>query len=111
MTDLVQVLVTCPSEENATTIAHVLIHNRLAACVQILGPIKSFFRWNGKVDEVLEWQCVIKTRRACFLPLQKLVLENHPYEIPELIAVPIVEGSEAYLAWVRGEVIYSSVDM
>src|SRR4051812_4652645 len=83
----------------AEQIAAELISRRLAACAQVTGPITSTFRWQGKVENADEWMCTAKTGRQQLAAIQKLLDEIHPYEVPELIATPIVDGSAAYLKW------------
>jgi periplasmic divalent cation tolerance protein len=101
MNDFVQVVTTTDREEDARRIAGVLVEKRLAACVQIVGPISSVYRWQGKVESAREWQCQIKTRQALLDDLSESIREVHPYEVPEIIAVPIVAGSRDYLTWLE----------
>jgi periplasmic divalent cation tolerance protein len=99
MIEFVQVLTTTGNRQDADEIAAQLVSRRLAACVQIGGPIISTYRWQGKVDTAEEWTCTIKTRRDKLAAIHTLLKEIHRYEVPELIATPIVDGSEAYLHW------------
>lgn len=99
MSDFVQVITTTGTRDVAQRIAVELVDRRLAACVQIGGPIQSTFRWRGKVDTNEEWTCTAKTSRAKLAAIQELMARLHPYEVPELVATPIVDGSEAYLKW------------
>lgn len=99
MTDYLQISTTTASEEQAHEIAAALVERRLAACVQILGPIQSVYRWQEKIEQASEWLCMVKTRRALFAEVEAAIRELHSYECPEIVAVPIVEGSAAYLAW------------
>jgi periplasmic divalent cation tolerance protein len=102
------VLTTCKSDNQAELIARHLVDKRLAACVNILPAVRSIYRWEGNVEEATEVMLLIKTRSDLFADLQAAVTELHSYEVPELIALPIVEGSNAYLAWLNGELRASS---
>lgn len=101
MTDFVQITTTTGNRQDAEQIAAELISRRLAGCVQVSGPITSTFRWQGKVETAEEWVCVIKTSRAQVAAVQAALAEIHPYEVPEVIATPIVAGSTAYLKWLE----------
>lgn len=99
MTEFVQITTTTGKRQDAEQIAAELVSRRLAACVQVSGPIESTFRWQGKVETSEEWMCVIKTARAQMAAILRVFEEVHPYQVPEIIATPIVDGSEAYLKW------------
>lgn len=99
MSDLLQITTTTGTREVAERIAVELVDLRLAACVQVSGPITSTYRWQGKVENAEEWLCSAKTSRAMLPAIQDLLKRLHPYELPELIATPITGGSEAYLKW------------
>jgi periplasmic divalent cation tolerance protein len=99
MTDYIQVLTTVERKEDAERIARTLVEARLAACVQLLGPITSTYRWKGAVETAQEWQCVAKSRRDAYAQLEEAIRSVHPYEVPEILAVSIVAGSREYLAW------------
>ena len=103
MSGHIQVLTTAENKEDANKIAKTLVDNGLAACVQIIGPISSIYRWKGKTVEGEEWLCVIKTRSGLYDRVEKEILELHPYEVPEIIATSIVRGYERYLNWVDKE--------
>lgn len=104
MTDLVIVTTTCPDEALAIRIADLAVTERLAACAQVQGPIRSAFRWQGVVDHATEWYCHLKTTRERYPALELRIRELHPYEVPEIVAVPVVAGSPAYLGWVAESV-------
>jgi len=104
MADCLQVLTTVGSEEEAGRIASLLIERRLAACVQVAGPILSRYRWRGEVEEEREWQCLAKTTRGAYPALEAAVREVHSYDQPEIVATPIVAGSAPYLAWIEENV-------
>lgn len=103
MTDVIIVLVTTGAEEEAEKIARTLVEERLVACVNIINPIRSIYRWEGKIQDDREWLLVIKTRQAHFAAVETRVKALHSYQVPEVIALPITAGSEPYLEWVRKE--------
>ena len=103
MTDKIVVLSTCDSEDHATRLARHLVEQRLAACVNILPQVRSIYRWEGKVEDATEWILVIKSRRDLFASLRTEIEKMHSYDVPEIIALPVVEGSEAYLGWLEHE--------
>jgi len=98
-TQALQVFVTFPTRESAESVAEGLVANHLAACAQILGPIKSVYRWQGQIESASEWLCLIKTSQKAFQDLANFVQSRHPYEVPEIIALPICDGIPAYLNW------------
>jgi periplasmic divalent cation tolerance protein len=102
-TDALVVLVTTPTPEHAAEIARALVDERLAACGNVVPGLRSIYRWEGKVQEDAEALLVLKTTRARFDALRARVLALHPYELPEVIALPIEEGSAPYLAWIAAE--------
>jgi periplasmic divalent cation tolerance protein len=104
MTDCCQVTTTWPDQATADQAATVLVGERLAACAQVLGPLKSTYRWQGSTAMAEEWYCHLKTTTDRLATLQKRVRELHPYEVPEIIALPILSGDEPYLDWIRAEV-------
>jgi periplasmic divalent cation tolerance protein len=99
MTEFLQVTTTVGTRPDAERIASELVERRLAGCVQVSGPIQSTYRWQGAVETAEEWMCVAKTSREHFAAIERLLAELHPYEVPELLATPIVAGSDAYLKW------------
>jgi len=107
MSEHLQVLTTAGSEEEAGRIAALLVERRLAACVQVIGPIASRYRWRGEIEEEREWQCLAKTTRAAYDRVEAAIREAHSYENPEIIALPIVAGSAGYLAWIEENVSHS----
>jgi periplasmic divalent cation tolerance protein len=103
MTDKIVVLTACDSEEQAARLARHLVEQRLAACVNILPNVRSIYRWKERVEDSGEWMLVIKSRRDLFLALRAEIEKIHSYEVPEMIALPVVDGSEAYLGWLEHE--------
>jgi periplasmic divalent cation tolerance protein len=99
MTDKIAVLSTCESEEQARAIARALVEARLAACVNIVPGMHSVYRWKDAVEEAAELLLIIKTSRAMLPRVQAALQRLHTYEVPELVALPIVDGSESYLNW------------
>lgn len=94
------VLVTIDTEEKAVALAQALVEARLAACVS-LSPIQSVYRWQGTVNCDREWQLVIKTDLSRFDDLAQFITQHHPYDVPEIIALPITAGSTPYLTWMK----------
>ncbi len=105
MTDKIVVLSACASQEEAGEIARVLVEKRLAACVSMLPGARSIYRWKGVVEEETEVLLMIKSSRGLFNQLRAELERMHSYEVPEVIAVPVVEGSERYLAWMDRELV------
>jgi periplasmic divalent cation tolerance protein len=104
MTEYVHVLTTVSSEEEAKRIADDLLDRRLAACVQVVGPIVSRYRWQGELEQAEEWQCLVKTEADLYEPVETAIRAIHSYDEPEIIATPVVAGSAGYLAWVSENV-------
>ena len=100
-TESIVVLVTCASEEEALKIARSLVEERLAACVNLFPPVRSIYRWDGKIWDEKEWLLIIKTQQNRFEELEKRVKVLHSYSVPEIIGLPIVEGSASYLKWLK----------
>ena len=103
MEEYLQVSTKNEKKEDAEKIAKTLVEKRLASCVQIVGPIESTYWWKGTVETAEEWLLLIKTRKNLYEELEKATKAMHPYETPEIIAVPIVTGSKDYLEWLRNE--------
>jgi periplasmic divalent cation tolerance protein len=101
MNRYIQVITTISDKRGAEKIAKELINKRLAACVQILGPIKSIYRWKGKIETAKEWVCIIKTRISLYKKVEAAIKKIHPYEVPEIIAVPIALANKDYLKWIK----------
>jgi len=98
------VLTTLSDEQQASEFADALVEQRLAACVNIIGPIRSIYRWKGRVEREREFLLVIKTTSEQAARLEATFKELHPYELPERVELSVEGGSEEYLAWIAGEV-------
>jgi periplasmic divalent cation tolerance protein len=96
-----QVLTTTEKKDTAEEIAQKVVAKRLAACVQIVGPIISTYWWHNKIEKSKEWLCLIKTKKELYNELESTIIEMHPYEVPEVIALPLVTGSKDYLKWLE----------
>ena len=100
--DYIQVVTTTERREDAERIARELVESRLAACVQIVGPITSTYRWQGKIEMAEEWQCWTKSRRDLYDAIEQAIRRLHPYEVPEILAVPVLAGSASiWRGWTR----------
>jgi periplasmic divalent cation tolerance protein len=100
--DALEVHVTMPDAERATSLARILVGEALAACVNVVSGVRSIYRWEGRVQEDDEVLCLIKTRPAIFEQVRRRILELHPYEVPEILAFSVDDGSADYLEWLRG---------
>jgi len=103
MTDYIEVLTTVEHKADAEKIAKILVEKRVAACVQIIGPLTSYFNWQGKLDTAQEYLCLVKSRDDLFAELEEVIKSNHPYEVPEIIVTPITKGSKDYMNWMAAE--------
>jgi len=97
------VLTNCPDEESANAIALALIEERLAACVNILPRVQSVYRWQGAVESATEIPLFIKSTAANYPALEAAIRNRHPYQVPEIIALPVAQGLPAYLDWIASE--------
>jgi periplasmic divalent cation tolerance protein len=104
MTDKVIVLTTCGKSEDAEKLAQALVEKRLAACVNVVSGVRSFYRWQGKIENDAEFLLIVKTARGLVDQLRQELEKIHPYELPELVVAPIIDGSPNYLAWLEKEV-------
>ena len=100
MAEYVQVLTTAGSEEEAERVSSVLVEGRLAACVQVIGPISSRYHWEGKIEVAREWLCLAKTEAGHYEELEAAIRRAHSYDEPEIVALPVSAGSPGYLDWV-----------
>ncbi|MBI5213491.1 MAG: divalent-cation tolerance protein CutA [Nitrospirae bacterium] len=99
--EAIVVYITAPNEEEAAKIAKVVVEERLAACVNIVKGVRSIYSWQGKIEDDAEVLMIAKTQRHLFEALKKRLKELHSYTVPEIIAIPIIEGSEDYLNWLK----------
>ncbi len=98
------VLTTLPDRRSADRLASALVRQKLAACVSVLGPVRSVYRWKGRVERAREMLLVVKTARSRCPALERFVRRNHPYEVPEVLCLPVTRGSSAYLSWLGAAV-------
>ena len=103
MTDFIQVFITVNDRSKAKEIAEILLEKRLAGCVQINGPLLSLYRWDVNIVEDQEWLLIIKSSKMLYPELEKEVKRVHPYEVPEILALSVSDGNEAYLRWLKKE--------
>jgi len=99
--EFIEIVTTTPNEEVGLKIADALVERRLAACVQVGGSVVSVYRWKGEIEHDQEHQCLIKTRRDMFDQVVAAIRELHPYETPQIIALPIIGVSDDYAKWMR----------
>jgi periplasmic divalent cation tolerance protein len=99
--DTIIILTTYPDIIAAKKVAHSLINQKLAACVNLLPQMTSIYLWEGKIESGEELQLLIKTRRSLFSEVKNYILDHHPYELPEILCIPVLAGSEGYLNWIE----------
>jgi periplasmic divalent cation tolerance protein len=99
------VLTNLPDRDTALTLARALVERRVAACVNVMAECTSVYRWQGKVEEAAEVPMLIKTSQAAYPDLERALRELHPYELPEIVAVPLTHGLPDYLGWVLDETL------
>jgi periplasmic divalent cation tolerance protein len=102
--DALVVQTTLGSAEAAEALAQTLVERQLAACVQIIGPLVSIYRWKDKLEKSAEWLCLIKSRRVVLDQLEAAIRELHPYEVPEILLLPADVGNHGYLRWLQESV-------
>lgn len=95
------VLCTCPDGQTAERLASALVEQQLAACVNVLPGIRSFYRWEGRLEQADEIQLIIKTMRSAWPRVEQFIQQQHPYEVPEILAIPVTAGLPAYLKWLE----------
>jgi periplasmic divalent cation tolerance protein len=106
--EYVIVMVTSANKQEAENITQQLLKKQFIACANITGPVTSLFRWSGKIEKAKEYLVFMKSRKDLFKNLTETVKTLHSYEVPEIIALPIVEGSEAYLGWLESRLAEST---
>lgn len=109
MTDKIVVLSACGSSEEAEQLARKLVAQRLAACVTLIPQVRSFYRWEGVITDSAESLLVIKTSRELFAKLRLALETAHSYEVPEILALPVIEGSANYLSWMDTELLSADI--
>jgi periplasmic divalent cation tolerance protein len=102
--EAIQVVTTTAEKQQAEALAQAILEKRLGACVQVSGPIESRYWWNGRIELAPEWIVTIKTRRDLYQRLEDFMLDQHPYDQPEIVATPVVEVSAGYLNWLTEQV-------
>jgi periplasmic divalent cation tolerance protein len=103
MTEFIQVSTTVNSKETANRIVRKLLDERLASCVQVLGPVHSNYWWKGRIERAREWICLIKARAEDYRKIEAAIKKLHPYETPEILAFSVLYGLTDYLRWIRNE--------
>ena len=96
-------MTTTDSQESAKRIGDAVVKARLAACAQMIGPILSTYWWEGRVEKAQEWLLILKSRRDLYAEIEKTITAAHPYEVPEVLAVPVEAGGRGYLEWLSQE--------
>ena len=104
MTEVLILLCTCPDTAAARQLAGGLLDRKLAACVNILPEIRSIYRWQGELHDDGETLMVVKTTRQAYAEVEAWLLQHHPYDVPEVLAIQVPAGSAAYLEWVKNEI-------
>jgi len=107
MNEILLVITNLPDAQSAANLARQIVETRAAACVNQLAPCNSTYRWQGKLESTSEVALMIKTTRAAYPRLEKLISMAHPYELPEIIAVPVTAGLPDYLNWIDNETVIS----
>ncbi|MEK0427666.1 MAG: hypothetical protein RL001_193 [Pseudomonadota bacterium] len=103
MEQVLLVLTNLPDAESANSLARILVESRLAACVNLMPGVQSVYRWQGEIEQASEITLLIKTTQKHYVQLQQAIISHHPYELPEVIALPISNGYATYLHWVATE--------
>jgi len=103
MEEPVQITTTADSRETIERIGRSLVEKKLASCAQVMGPIKSIYRWKGKIEETEEWLCLIKSRKPLYKEIEAEIVRLHPYELPEITMTAIDGGLEGYIRWIEDE--------
>lgn len=103
MPEVLVVLTNCPDAASAEALAALLVERHLAACVNILAPCRSVYRWQDRIETAAEVPLLIKTTPVRYAELEAAIRDNHPYELPEIVAVPVMRGLSGYLDWVAAE--------
>jgi periplasmic divalent cation tolerance protein len=110
MHQAIQVVTTLGSRVDAQGLAHALVAQQLAACVQVIGPVTSTYRWHGKIETSEEWMCIAKTSEELYPDVEQAIRASHPYELPEIMALAVSAGSRDYLEWLHEQLRPSQAD-
>jgi periplasmic divalent cation tolerance protein len=102
--EYIQLFTTSEKKEDAEKIASEVMEKRLAACAQVIGPMTSTYWWKDKIEKSEEWLCIMKSRKDLYGALEKAIRKVHPYDVPEILAVPVIAGNQSYLEWLDKEV-------
>jgi len=105
MPDIIQIVTTIDDREAAERLGRRLVDERLVACCQVVGPIRSIYRWKGKVEEADEWCCVMKTKPSLYRQAEDAIRLLHPYEVPEIVATPVSAALPDYARWVEQQTL------
>jgi periplasmic divalent cation tolerance protein len=105
MADIIQIITTVDDRDKAEELGEYLVEERLAACCQIVGPISSTFHWKGRIEKAEEWYCIIKTKLSLYARAEEAIRSRHPYEVPEIIAIPVHAAFPGYALWVQNETV------
>lgn len=103
MSDYIQVFTTVEEKDDAQKIIYGALGARLCACAQIVGPITSSYWWQGKIEEAEEFLCILKSRKDLYEELEATIKQNHPYDVPEILAMPVKKGNPDYISWMAAE--------
>lgn len=100
MPPYVQIITSLDNKKKAEEMAQILVKKNLVACVQVIGPMKSIYHWQGKIEKAKEWICLMKTKSSLYRTIEKAIIQMHPYTLPEIIVLPILKGYSPYLQWI-----------
>lgn len=103
MSEYIQIMTTVAQKEDAKALAEAVLESRLGACVQIVGPITSMYWWEDDIDKSSEYLCIIKSRQDKYHKLEQAIRAVHSYDVPEILAVPVIAGGKDYLKWLDNE--------
>ena len=103
MEPVLVVFTNLPDADSANSLAHALVESRLAACVNLMPAVRSVYRWQGQVEQASEVTLIVKTTQSRYPQLQRAIVSAHPYELPEVIALPVADGHAPYLHWIAAE--------
>jgi periplasmic divalent cation tolerance protein len=104
MTKFIQVTTTTETKEDGLKIAQAILEKRLAACVQVVGPVASMYWWKENIETAKKWLCVIKSKKEMYRELAWMIQQNHPYDVPEILVTSIATGDPEYLRWLDSEI-------